>query len=623
MPKKRPLFRFALVLAASLPLCAGPTFAQPALARHPGISAVGAFAQISSKTPVATPNAPASERSAALTALFAEIWQDRLEHSPEFATAVGDKRYNDRLDNYSAAAYNDEIARGSAYLLRLAAISADGLPEGDQLSRDLMLRRLIEQQAEAVYKPWEMPVNQFAGIQVDLPQLQAIAPFATVKDYDDYIARMHAVPAAFGQVTDSIEAGIADRRTPPKFLLEKVLSQTHTLAAGKPEDSPFARPLAKLPAGIAVADQTRIRTELLAAIKNDVLPAYARFGKFLESTYIPAGRAEPGAWSLPDGDAYYAFRVKASTTTEMTPAQIHQIGLDEVARDEGEILTIAHKLGYKDVPALRAAVAADPKQHPASREALLAVYRKDLDAMRPKLPQYFGILPKAQLQVEPVPSYSEKEQAPAYYQRGTPDGSRPGTIYINTYDFAHRSLANAESIAYHEGIPGHHLQISIAQELTGLPQFRKYAGYTAYTEGWGLYAERLGKDMGFYTDPYSDYGRLETDIFRAVRLVVDTGVHSQHWTRQQMVDYFHAHTGLDEATVQAETDRYIAWPAQALGYKVGQLEILKLRAKAQAALGSRFDYRSFHDEILNAGPLPMDVLETRVTQWIATQGAGK
>ena len=562
---------------------------------------------------------PVAQRSQALKALFAEMWEDRLEHSPEFATSTGDKRYNDRLDDQSAAAYNAELARGFGYLTRLSAIAADGLAEQDQLSKELMLRRLVEQQEGALYKPWEMPVNQFAGIQVDLPQLQTIAPFVTAKDYDDYIARMHAVPVAFQQVTDSIEAGIADHRTPPRFLLEKVLAQTKTLAAQKPEDSPFARPLAKLPATIAADDQARIRAELLAAISKDVLPAYARFARFVEGTYIPAGRAEPGASSLPDGDAYYAFRVKQSTTTSLTPAQIHQIGLDEVARDEAEILSIAMKLGFKDIAALRASVAADPKQHPASREALLAVYRKDLDAVRPKLPQYFGLLPKAQLEVNPVPTFSEKEQAPAYYQRGTPDGSRPGSIYINTYDFAHRSLANVESIAYHEGIPGHHLQISIAQELTGLPQFRKYAGYTAYTEGWGLYAERLGKDMGLYQDPYSDYGRLETDSFRAVRLVVDTGVHSQHWSRAQMIDYFHAHTGLDEATVQAETDRYIAWPAQALGYKVGQSEILKLRSPAQAALGSRFDYRSFHDEILGAGPLPMDVLEMRVGQWIQSK----
>jgi uncharacterized protein (DUF885 family) len=611
---------FASALLAALPL----------LAQHPGSFPKSALAptppaNAPANTPAVAADAPASERSAALAALLAEMWQDRLQHDPEFATAVGDHRYNDRLDDQSASAYNDALARGAAYLIRLAGINTDGLPEQDQLSQQLMERGLIEQQEEALFKPWEMPVNQFSGIQVDLPQLQSLAPFKTIRDYDDYIARMHAVPVAFQQVTNSIESGIADSRVPPKILLEKVLQQTQTLAAQKPEDSPFARPLTKFPAGIPAADQARIRKDLLAAIATDVLPAYMRFGHFVQSTYIPAGRANPGAWSLPNGDAYYAFLVKQSTTTDLTPAQIHQIGLDEVARDEAAILAIARKLGYKDIASLRAAVAADPKQHPISREALLAVYRKDLDAMKPKLPQYFGILPKAQLQVEPVPAYSEKEQAPAYYQPGTADGSRPGTIYINTYDYAHRSLANVESIAYHEGIPGHHLQISIAQELTGLPEFRKYGGYTAYTEGWGLYAEHLGKDMGFYQDPYSEYGRLETDIFRAVRLVVDTGVHSQHWTRQQMIDYFHQHTGLDESTVQAETDRYIAWPAQALGYKIGQLEILKLRAQAQSALGSRFDYRSFHDEILNAGPLPMDVLATRVTGWIAHQqtGAGK
>lgn len=561
---------------------------------------------------------PVATRVEALNALYAEVWQDRLQHHPEFATSVGDPRYNDRLDNYTAAAYNDELARGAAFLGRLSAIADNALPEADRLSRDLLLRALVEQQEGSVFQPWQMPVNQFSGLQVDLPQLASIAPFATAKDFDDYIARMHAVPTAFAEVTTSIEAGIADHRTPPRILIEKVLTQTETLAGNKPEDSPFARPLAKLPATLSAVEQTRIRSELLLAIKNDVEPAYARFAKFLQSTYIPAGRGEPGAWALPDGDAYYAFRVRQSTTTALSPAQIHQIGLDEVARDESDILAIAHKLGFPSIAALRASVAADPKQHPASREALLEVYRRDLDRMRSRLPEYFGILPRASLRVEPVPSYSEKEQAPAYYQRGTPDGSRPGTIYINTYDFAHRSLPNVESIAYHEGIPGHHLQLSIAQELTGLPQFRKYSGYTAYTEGWGLYAERLGKDMGFYEDPYSEYGRLETDIFRAVRLVVDTGVHSQHWTRAQMIDYFHAHTGLDEATVQAETDRYIAWPAQALGYKIGQLEILKERAKAQAALGARFSYKTFHDEVLDAGPLPMDVLETRIDQWIAS-----
>ncbi len=587
-------------------------------AQHPGTFPKSATAPVSAREAAPAPATPAGARADALRTLFDEIWQDQLEHNPVFATAVGVNRYNDRLEDYSAEAYNSGLARGAGYLERLAAISGDGLSEQDQLSKELMTRRLVEQQQEALFKPWEMPVNQFNGIQVDLPQIQSIAPFTSVKDYEDYIARLHAVPRAFQQVTDSIDAGIADKRTPPRFLLEKVLTQTQTLAAAKPEDSPFARPLAKFPAGISTADQARLRMELLDAITKDVDPAYARFARYVQSTYIPAGRAEPGVWSLPDGDAYYAFRVKQSTTTDLTPAEIHQTGVDEVARDEAEILAIAHKLGFPTIAALRAAVAADPKQHPTSREALLDAYRRDLDAMRPKLPEYFGILPKAQLEVEAVPAYSEKEQAPAYYQGGTPDGSRKGAIYINTYDFAHRSLANVESIAYHEGIPGHHLQISIAQELTGVPEFRKHGGYTAYTEGWGLYAERLGKEMGFYQNPYSDYGRLETDVFRAVRLVVDTGVHSQHWSREQMIDYFHAHTGLDEATVQSETDRYIGWPAQALGYKIGQLELWKLRTDAKAALGAKFDNRSFHDQVLGAGPLPMDILESKITHWVAS-----
>ena len=610
--------RAVLLALALLPL-------SPVLqAQHPGTfpkSAVAPPAAKENTPPGPNAAAPPAERAAALASLLDEIWQDTLAHNPVLATSVGVNRYNDRLDDYSAAAYNDGLARGAAYLQRLAALSTDGLPEQDQLSKELMTRRLVEQQEEALFKPWEMPVDQLNGIQVELPEIQSIAPFTSVKNYEDYIARLHAVPRAFQQVTDSLDAGIADRRTPPRFLLEKALTQTQTLAAMKPEDSPFARPLARFPASIGAGDQARLRAELLDAVRKDVEPAYAQFARYLQSTYIPAGRAEPGVWSLPDGDAYYAFRVRQSTTTDLTPAAIHQIGVEEVARDEAEILAIAHKLGFSTIAALRAAVAADPKQHPVSREALLDAYRRDLLAMRPKLPEYFGILPKAQLEVEPVPAYSEKEQAPAYYQGGTPDGSRKGAIYINTYDFAHRSLPNVESIAYHEGIPGHHLQISIAQELTGLPEFRKHGGYTAYTEGWGLYAERLGKEMGFYQDPYSDYGRLETDIFRAVRLVVDTGVHSQHWSRQQMIDYFHAHTGLDEATVQSETDRYIAWPAQALGYKVGQLELWKLRTDAKAALGARFDNRSFHDEVLDAGPLPMDVLESRMTHWVAAQQA--
>jgi uncharacterized protein (DUF885 family) len=564
----------------------------------------------------------AAERSKALSTLFAEMWEDRLQHSPEFASSIGDKRWNDQLSDYSVAAYNEELARGRAYLLRLAEIDTTGLSEQEQLSKDLMARQLAEEQEAANFKPWEMPVDQFNGIQSELPQLVSILSFDTVKDYDDYIARMKKVPTAFQQISDNMMTGMDDHRVPPKYLLEKVLVQVNTIVQQKPEDTPFARPLKKFPAGISAAEQERIKAELLDAIQKQVLPAYARFAKFLQGQYIPAGRTEYGVWSLPDGDKYYAFRVHQSTTTDLTPDQIHQIGLDEVKRDEAEMLVIAQKLGFKDVASLRASIASNPKLHAQSKDQILDLYRHDIDQMKAKLPDYFGRLPKAPLVVEAVPAFIEKDQAPAYYQHASPDGKRPGTVYVNTYDFEHRSLANVESIAYHEGIPGHHLQISISQELTGLPEFRKYMHYTAYTEGWGLYAERLGKDMGFYQDPYSDFGRVETDIFRGIRLVVDTGVHSKHWSRDQMVEYFKAHSGLDDATINAEVDRYIAWPAQALGYKMGQLKILELRARAQKELGSKFDLRAFHDQVLDSGALPLDVLDERISTWI-TQQKGK
>jgi uncharacterized protein (DUF885 family) len=558
-------------------------------------------------------------RRKALNDLFAQIWEDRLSHSPEFASTIGDNRFNDQLTDYSVDAYNQQLARGRDYLHKLGEIDISGLADQEILSKDLMVRQLTEDQEESEFKPWEMPVNQFNGLHLSLPQLVPRLRFATVKDYDDYIARLGKVPVAFRQVTDNMLTGVDDQHVPPKYLLEKVLVQVNALLAQKPEDSPFAQPLKKFPASISAADQARIHDEIISAITKQVYPAYQHFARFLQAAYIPAGRADPGVWSLPDGDAYYAFRVKQSTTTDLTPAQIHKIGEDQVAADEADMLAIAKKLGYADIAAVRAAINANPKLHPTSREALLDVYRADLDKMRPKLPQLFGRLPKAPLTVEAVPAFMEKDQAPAYYEQGTPGGSRPGTVFVNTYDFEHRSLANVESIAYHEGLPGHHLQISIAQELTGLPQFRKYLHYTAYTEGWGLYAERLGKDIGFYQDPYSDFGRLEADTFRGIRLVVDSGVHSQHWSRQQMVDYFHAHSGLDDSTVNAECDRYIAWPAQALGYKMGQLKILELRDRAEKALGPKFDLRAFHDQVVDSGALPLDVLDARITAWIQSQ----
>jgi uncharacterized protein (DUF885 family) len=416
-----------------------------------------------------------------------------------------------------------------------------------------------------------------------------------------------------------MQLGMDEGRVPPAYLLEKVVTQTEALATQKPEESPFAQPLKKFPASMSAADRKRVSQEMAEAIVNTVLPTYARFARFLKAQYVPAGRKEPGVWSLPDGDAYYAYRVRQSTTEDKTPAEIHQIGLDEVKRDETEMLAIVKKMGFQDIKSFSAAMKTNPKLHPASKEALLDAYKGYIAKMQPKLPELFGTLPKAQLEVIAVPAYIEKDQAAAYYYPSSQDGKRPGRVYVNTYNFAERSLAPVEAVSYHEGIPGHHLQTSIAQELTGLPTFRKQEGFTAYTEGWGLYSERLGKDLGFYQDPYSDYGRLEADIWRAIRLVVDTGVHSQHWSRQQMVDYFHDHSSIDETNVQAEVDRYIAWPGQALGYKMGQLKLLELRQKAQTALGPKFDLKKFHDVVLDSGALPMDLLEKQVDDWIAIQ----
>jgi uncharacterized protein (DUF885 family) len=419
-----------------------------------------------------------------------------------------------------------------------------------------------------------------------------------------------------------MKQGEKDRLMPPRFLLEKTITQCKSIAEPAGEASAFGHPVAHFPDAVPAADRQRLHDAIVAAVDNEVRPAYNKLEKFIATEYAAKGRTDPGVWALPNGDALYRYRIRLLTTTSMDPEAIHQLGLKEVARIEGEQLVIAKKLGFADLASFRASVKSDPKLFATSREQLLEKYRQYLKQMEPELPKIFGLLPKTGVEVRPVEEFREKEAASASYQQGTPDGSRPGIIYVNTGDFAHRTLVNIESTAYHEGVPGHHMQISIAQTLPGLPPFRQQAGYTGYVEGWALYSERLGKDVGFYQDPYSDYGRLSDEMLRAIRLVLDTGVHYKHWTRQQMIDFFHAHSSEDEPDVQAETDRYIAIPAQALCYKLGQLEILKMRDRAKAELGGKYDIRAFHDEVLNGGALPLDVLDARVTAWIAAQKSG-
>ena len=564
------------------------------------------------------------DRRKAMNQLFADFWEDTLRHAPEFASQLGDLRWNDQISDYSVKAYNEGLGREQDFLLRLAAIGTEGMTEQEVISHDLLLRQFAEDIEAQDYKEWEMPLNQLGGIHTTYPELVRQLSFKTVKDYDDWIARLHAIPKAFDQVTANMELGVEDKRVPPKMLLTQALEQVKELAGQKAEDSPLALPLKSFPAGIGAEEQARIREEMLGAIGKEVLPAYLRFQRFLEATYVPAGREEPGIGALADGAKYYEFLIRRSTTTNLTAAAIHQIGLDEVKRDEAEMLVIAKQLGFQDLKSFQASLKTYPKLHPKSADALLDAYRGYIGAMQGKLPTLFGRLPKAKLEVTTIPEYRAKTSAQAYYEEGNADGSRPGRITVNLYNATERSLIDVEAIAYHEGIPGHHLQISIGKELEGIPEFRKEAGYTAFVEGWALYSERLGKDAGFYQDPYSDYGRLEADMWRAIRLVVDTGVHAQHWTREQMIQYFHDHSSMDELNIQSETDRYIGWPGQALAYKIGQLKILELRERAKKALGAKFDLRAFHDEVLDAGALPLDVLEKRVDGWIAGQvGAQK
>ena len=561
------------------------------------------------------------DRRRALNTVFDDYWEDVLKTNPEYASFLGDKRYNDRLSDYSVSAINAELERQQNFLMRLAAIDPTGFTDQEKTSLDLLLDKLTEVQEAAEFKEWEMPVNQMEGIYSDFPDLATQLSFTTVKDYDDWIARLHQMPEAFEQVTANMALGIQDGRVPPKFLLEKALAQVETLAQQKPEDSPLALPLKKFPASIPAAEQTRIKTEMLDAIEKEVLPAYMRFARFMKVSYVPAGRTEPGIGALPDGAKYYKFLIHRSTTTNLTADQIHQIGLDEVKKDEAAELVIAQKLGFKDLAGFRASLKTNSKLRGATPAQLMDAYRGYLAPMQAKLPTLFGRLPKAPFEVVEMPDYIQKTSPPAYYQSGTPDGSRPGRLLINTWNSADRNLYAVEAIAYHEGIPGHHLQLSIAQELTGIPTFRKYGEYTAFVEGWALYSENLGKEVGFYQDPYSDYGRLEADMWRAIRLVVDTGVHSQHWTRDQMAQYFHDHSAIDETSIQSEVDRYIGWPGQALAYKIGQMKILELRNRAQKALGGKFDIRAFHDEVLGSGAVPLDVLEARIDAWIGKEKA--
>ena len=555
---------------------------------------------------------PVAERLAVQNALFEEQYESDLRNFPERATAFGDYRYNDKLGEYSLAAIVQRNETNRAFLSRLQAIPTTGFSDQDQLSHDLLIRVLQQRIADFDLKEYEMPVNQMNGIHTSLADLPLSVPFDSVKHYEDYIARLHQIPRVLNQTTEILRAGMKDNLMPVRFLLEKLPAQCQGII----DANPFLTPTKKYPAAISAEDQKRLTQEITAAIEKDVFPAYKAFAAFVTTEYAPHGRTALAVISLPDGEKRYQNDIYGRTTTHMSPDEIHQLGLREIERIQAEMTAIAKKEGFADLASFRASLKTNPKYIPTSADQILEDFRHYIAQMEPKLPTLFTLLPKSPVTFEAIPAF--QAAAATHYVTGTPDGKRPGRVVVATSKFAERSLVDDEAIAYHEGVPGHHMQLSVQQQLTGLPKFRLHGlGFNAYTEGWALYSEQLGKEIGFYQDPVSDYGRLSSELFRAVRLVVDTGIHSKGWTRDQVVDFFRKSGAVDEPTIQSETDRYIAWPAQALSYKLGQLKIRELRERAQKELGAKFDIRAFHDEILNGGTLPLDLLEARADKWIA------
>jgi uncharacterized protein (DUF885 family) len=557
---------------------------------------------------------PVADRLATQNTLFDEQYESDLRNSPERATAFGDYRYNDKLGEHSLSAIATRHKTDVEFMKRLEAIPTAGFSDQDQLSHDLMARVLQQRIDDFDLKEYEMPVNQMNGIHTGLADLPLSVPFDSVKHYEDYIARLHQIPRVLSQTTEVMRAGMKDKLMPVRFLLEKIPVQSQGII----DADPFLLPTKKYPASISAEDQKRLTQQITDAINTDVIPAYKAFALFVSKEYAPQGRTNLAVTSLPDGEKRYQNDIYGRTTTRMTADEIHQLGLREIDRIQAEMTVIAKKEGFADLASFRASLKTNVKYQPKSSEQILDDFRHYIAEMEPKLPALFTLLPKSPVTVEAIPVF--QSASATHYVTGTPDGKRPGRVVVATSNFSDRSLIDDEAIAYHEGIPGHHMQLSVQQQLTGLPKFRLHGlGFNAYTEGWALYAEQLGKEVGFYQDPVSDYGRLSSELFRAVRLVVDTGIHSKGWSRDQVVEFFRKSGAVDEPTIQSETDRYIAWPAQALSYKLGQLKFRELRERSQQALGAKFDIRTFHDEMLNGGTLPLDLLDARTNKWIAEQ----
>jgi uncharacterized protein (DUF885 family) len=553
-----------------------------------------------------------------LRRLIALHWDYTMREYPEFATAVGYPGQNARWTDYSADAVARRKRELNEPLAVLQSIDRARLSAVDQLNYDLFRRNITDAALESRFPGELMPITQLGGVQQDVPSTIAQSPANTVRDYEDIVARLRGVPALVDQTIALLERGRAAGVTPPRVTLRDVPGQVQNLLVDDPLTSPMLQAFTRFPTAVSAPDQERLRAAALAAYREAVAPAFRRLHTFLAERYVPGCRESIAMRDLPDGMAWYRVRARASTTTDLTPEQIHAIGLAEVKRIRAQMDSVIAASGFRGsfaefVQFLRT----DPRFYFTTADDLLRASRDIAKRIDPELVRLFGTLPRLPYGISPIPSYAERSQTTAYYQPGSPEGHRAGTYFVNTYDLTARPQWEMQALTFHEAVPGHHLQIALAQELVGVPEFRRYGGYTAFVEGWGLYSESLGGEMGFYADPYSKFGQLTYEMWRAVRLVLDTGIHTMGWSRAQAIDYFKANAAKTEHDITVEVDRYIVWPGQALAYKIGELKLKELRAYATTQLGERFDVRAFHDQVLGAGALPLDILEGRIQAWVA------
>ena len=599
-----------------------------ALALAIALAGCATTAPVASTASSAAAAAPAqADKAQRLDALYEQYWEEVLRMNPVQATFQGDPRYNDQLPDFLSADFREQArAFNARWLKTIEDIGPAGLTGQDLLSYEIFLRDARLQQEAMRFPDWQQPINQFGSIAsfaVQLGSGSGAQPFKTVKDYENWLARGNRLPVLFDSAIANMRQGMASGVVQPRALMVKVLPQLDALIKDKPEDTLFWGPIARMPAEFSAADKARLTAAYRDMIGQRMMPAYRKLRAFIANEYMPKTRTAPGMDALPGGAAWYAFNAKNSTTTDLTPDQIHTIGLSEVARIHGLIRTdVMAKVGFKgSLQEFFQFMQNDPRFNFKSEEALLAHYRALEAKVDARVKEQFSLIPRAPFEIRAVEPFRAQSAAGGSYMPPSEDGTRPGIFYVNTYDLPTRKTWDAEDLYLHEAIPGHHFQIALQQELTGLPKFRRFGGETAFIEGWGLYAESLGRDLGLYQDPYDYFGYLQNELWRAIRLVVDTGLHSKGWTREQVIKYMLDNSAESETQSTAEAERYMAIPGQALAYKIGELKIQELRQRAQTQLGPRFDIREFHAEVLKDGAVPLSVLEAKIDRWIAGKKA--